>query len=138
MSQSNVGYPSLYEDGDQRHYSREEVREEGRTYPNVNTEGYLHKEGIMNELREADTSRIIADRMKHEPGFAATMHGNKPSRGAEIDAELAREDAEQLEKKKGKTDSMPGKKMEHNTSKSEWKQQMDQEEKEARAKHSGR
>uniref|UniRef100_A0A0D2Y7L5 Uncharacterized protein n=1 Tax=Fusarium oxysporum (strain Fo5176) TaxID=660025 RepID=A0A0D2Y7L5_FUSOF len=122
MSQSNVGYPSSYEGGDQRHYSREEVREEGRTHPNVNPEGYLHKEGIMNELQEAD----------------ATMHGNKPSRGAEIDAELAREDAEQLEKKKSKTDSMPGKKMEHNTSKSEWKQQMDQEEEEARAKHSSR
>jgi hypothetical protein len=40
MSQSNVGYPSLYEGGDQRHYSKEEVREENRTHPNVNTEGY--------------------------------------------------------------------------------------------------
>ncbi|KAF5601390.1 hypothetical protein FPANT_1761 [Fusarium pseudoanthophilum] len=144
MSQSNVGYPSLYEGGDQRHYSKQEVREENRTHPNVNTEGYLHKEGIMNELQEADTNRIVEDRMKHEPGFVAsitraTMHGNKPSRGAEIDAELAREDAERIEKKKGKTDSMPGKKMEHNTSKSEWKQQMDQEEEEeALSKHSNR
>jgi hypothetical protein len=33
---------------------------------------------------------------------------------------------------------MPGKKFEHNTEKSEWKQQMDQEEQEARAKHSKR
>lgn len=66
------------------------------------------------------------------------MHGNKPSRGAEIDADLVREDAEQLEKKKGKTDSLPGKKMEHNTTKSEWERQMDQEEEEARAKHSSR
>jgi hypothetical protein len=68
------------------------------------------------------------------------MHGNKPSRGAEIDAELAREDAERVEKKNGKTDSMPGKKMERNTSKSEWKQQMDreEEEEEALAKHSNR
>ncbi|EWY81373.1 hypothetical protein FOYG_15634 [Fusarium oxysporum NRRL 32931] len=73
MSQSNVGYPSSYEGGDQRHYSREEVREEGRTHPNVNPEGYLHKEGIMNELQEADTNRIIADRMKHEPGFAVSI-----------------------------------------------------------------
>ncbi|KAI1016510.1 hypothetical protein LB503_010290 [Fusarium chuoi] len=88
MSQSNVGYPSSYEGGDQRHYRREEVREEvreeGRTHPNVNPGGYR---------------------------FSATMHGNKPSRGAEIDADLAREDAEQLERKKDKTDSMPGKKM---------------------------
>ena len=36
---SNVGYPSTYEDGDQRHYSKEAVREEGRTH-GVNTEGY--------------------------------------------------------------------------------------------------
>jgi hypothetical protein len=93
------------------------------------------------------------DRMKHEPGFAvsfiyfngmcisdfiaaqATMHGNKPSRGAEIDAELAQEDAEQMAKKREKTDSMPGKKNEDHTEKSEWKQQIDREEKEAQAQH---
>lgn len=66
------------------------------------------------------------------------MHGNKPSRGAEVDAEIAREEAEQLAKKKSKTNSMPGKKLEHNTEKSEWNQQMNQEEQEARAKHSKR
>ncbi|KAL4731391.1 hypothetical protein ACLX1H_000357 [Fusarium chlamydosporum] len=66
------------------------------------------------------------------------MHGNKPSRGAQIDAELAQEDAEQMAKKREKTDSMPGKKLEHNTEKSEWKQQIDQEEQEARAQHSNR
>ena len=36
---SNVGYPSTYEDGDQRHYSKEAVHEEGRNH-GVNTEGY--------------------------------------------------------------------------------------------------
>jgi hypothetical protein len=63
------------------------------------------------------------------------MHGNKPSRGAEIDAELAQEDAEQMAKKREKTDSMPGKKNEDHTEKSEWKQQIDREEKEAQAQH---
>ncbi|WZH50314.1 uncharacterized protein QYS62_011558 [Fusarium acuminatum] len=134
---SNIGYSSSYEGGDQRHYSREAIHEEGRLH-GVNTEGYLNKEKIMNELQEGDTKTRIEDRMKHEPGFAATMHGNKPSRGAEVDAEIAREEAEQLAKKKSKTDSMPGKKLERNTEKSEWKQQMDQEEQEARAKHSKR
>lgn len=52
------------------------------------------------------------------------MHGNKPSRGAEVDAEIAREEAEQLAKK-SKINSMPGKKLDHNTQKSEWKPQMD-------------
>lgn len=66
------------------------------------------------------------------------MHGNQPSKGAQIDAELAQEDAELMAKKREKTDSMPGKKMEHNTEKSEWKQQLDQEEYEARAAHSNR
>ncbi|KAF4448758.1 hypothetical protein F53441_7865 [Fusarium austroafricanum] len=134
---SKVGYPSSYEGGDQRHYSRDELHEEGRMH-GVNIEGYLNKESIMNELQESDNKRQIEDRMKHEPGFAATMHGNKPSRGAQVDAEIAREEAEQLAKKADKTDSMPGKKLEHNTDKSEWKLQMEQEEKEARAKHSKR
>ncbi|KAL3587668.1 hypothetical protein FPOAC2_13566 [Fusarium poae] len=117
---SNVGYPSAYEDGDQHHYSKKAVRQEGRDH-GVNTEGYLNKDSIMNELQAKDTKREMDDRMKHEPGFAAVMHGNKPSRGAEIDAELAREDAEQMAKKREKTDSMPGKKNEHHTDKSEWK-----------------
>ncbi|KAF9771058.1 hypothetical protein IL306_011313 [Fusarium sp. DS 682] len=138
MSQSNVGYPNIYEDGDQRHYSKKELHEEGRMHPDVNVEGYLHKEGIMNELREARIQRTVEDRIKHEPGFAATFHGNKPSRGAEVDAELAREEAEMIEKKKRKTDSLPGKKLEHHTDKSEWMEQMDMEEQEARAKHSKR
>jgi flagellar capping protein FliD len=63
------------------------------------------------------------------------MHGNKPSRGAEIDADLAREDAELIAKKKGKTDSMPGKKLEHHTQKSEWKQEIEREGKEAQARY---
>ncbi|GKU08510.1 hypothetical protein FLAG1_11266 [Fusarium langsethiae] len=102
---SNVGYSS----GDQHRYSKEAVRQEGRDH-GVNTEGYLIK-----------TKREMDDRMKHEPGFAAVMHGNKPSRGAKIDAELAREDAEQMAKKREKMDSMPGKKNEHHTDKNEWK-----------------
>lgn len=40
------------------------------------------------------------------------MHGNKPSRGAMVDQDIAQEEAELLEKKKNKTDSLAGKKME--------------------------
>ncbi|KAF5018601.1 hypothetical protein F66182_9393 [Fusarium sp. NRRL 66182] len=76
---SNVGYPSTYEGRDQQHYSRESVREEGRTH-RINTDGYLNKDSIMNELQERDNNDGIQDRLKHEPGFAATMHGNTPSR----------------------------------------------------------
>ncbi|KAF4338939.1 hypothetical protein FBEOM_7115 [Fusarium beomiforme] len=135
---SSVGYPNIYEDGDQRNYSKKEAHEERRTHPGVNVEGYFNKQAIINELRESEIKRSIEDRIKHEPGFAATFHGNKPSRGAQVDAELAREEAELIEKKKSKTDSLPGKKLEHHTDKSEWKQQMEEEEKEALAKHSER
>lgn len=41
----------------------------------------------------------------------AKAHGNEPSKGAKIDAELQAEEEETINKKKsGKTDSMPGKK----------------------------
>lgn len=45
----------------------------------------------------------------------ATMHGHKPSKGAQIDAEIAKEEAEMLAKKKEKTDSMTGKKLEESS-----------------------
>lgn len=38
------------------------------------------------------------------------MHGNEPSKGAKIDAELQAEDEVTMAKKAGKTDSLPGKK----------------------------
>lgn len=38
------------------------------------------------------------------------MHGNEPSKGAKIDAELQAEDEAAIAKKVGKTDSLPGKK----------------------------
>lgn len=44
-------------------------------------------------------------------GTQATAHGNEPSRGAKIDAEIQAEEAEMLKKKNARgTDSMPGKK----------------------------
>lgn len=40
------------------------------------------------------------------------MHGNQPSKGAKQDAEIQAEEAEMLRRKKEKTDSMAGKKLE--------------------------
>lgn len=37
------------------------------------------------------------------------MHGNKPSRGAKVDAEIVKEEAEMLAKKSHKMHHMPGK-----------------------------
>ena len=44
-----------------------------------------------------------------DPTLPAKLHGNQPSKGAQIDAELQREE-EELLARKGKTDSLPGKK----------------------------
>ncbi|KAL2760977.1 hypothetical protein ACRALDRAFT_1059305 [Sodiomyces alcalophilus JCM 7366] len=133
-SQSNVGLRSTYETGDQQNYSISEVQREGREH-GVNTMAQNHNK-IVDELRERDIQRQIDERYKHEPGYAARMHGNEPSKGAKIDASIAREEAELLEKKKHKTDSVPGKKMEQGTSKSEWKQELDAEAQAARTEHS--
>jgi hypothetical protein len=40
----------------------------------------------------------------------AKNHGNEPSKGAKIDAEIQAEEDAILAKKSGKTDSLPGKK----------------------------
>jgi hypothetical protein len=53
-----------------------------------------------NETREQAAA-------KRDPTAPAIMHGNKPSRGAVIDAELKAEDEAILQKK---GDAMPGKK----------------------------
>ncbi|ROV88891.1 hypothetical protein VSDG_08923 [Cytospora chrysosperma] len=48
---------------------------------------------------------------KEDPTLPAKSHGNAPSKGAKIDAEIqAEEEATINNKKSGKTDSMPGKK----------------------------
>ena len=39
------------------------------------------------------------------------MHGNKPSRGAKVDAQLQQEDAEMIAKKNAKEHSSSGNKM---------------------------
>merc|ERR1711988_491999 len=101
-SSSHVDDRSVYEDGDQRNYNPSEVRAAERT-SGINVEGYMDKNKIMNKLQDEEDQKRTQDRMQHEPGFAATMHGNEPSKGAKIDAELAEEEAEMLAKKKNKT-----------------------------------
>jgi hypothetical protein len=46
------------------------------------------------------------------------MHGNEPGPGAKKDAEIMAEEAEIIRKKQEKTDSLPGKKLNHNHHKS--------------------
>ncbi|KAI1277521.1 hypothetical protein F5Y07DRAFT_88798 [Xylaria sp. FL0933] len=115
---SSVGTASLYEDGDERNYSREAIRNEQRHHLQ-NVEGYMRKDQNrgMNDMRTEDIQDQIKDRFKTDPLYSATMHGNQPSKGAQQDAEIQAEEAEIIRKKQEKTDSMPGKKLEHKSAK---------------------
>ena len=50
----------------------------------------------MRPMREQEEQERLS---KKDPTAPAKAHGNKPSRGAEIDAELMRDDEERLKQK---------------------------------------
>ncbi|KAI0020237.1 hypothetical protein F4780DRAFT_779792 [Xylariomycetidae sp. FL0641] len=111
----NTGTPASYEGQDQTNYSQKDIQAEQKHHT-INAEGYMPKDRnkAMNQMLDEDTQAQVKDRAKHEPGYAAQMHGNEPSRGAKMDAEIAADEAEMLRKKQektGGTDSMPGKKL---------------------------
>ncbi|KAL2177526.1 uncharacterized protein P884DRAFT_292222 [Thermothelomyces heterothallicus CBS 202.75] len=105
---SNIGFPSLYESGDQRTHAHGEASE-FRRRTGENVEGFLPKgqAGELNRLHTEEIQRKQAENLKKDPTLAATMHGNAPSKGAIIDKELQQEDEAVLSKKK---DAMTGKK----------------------------
>lgn len=49
------------------------------------------------EARDKDTPEVAA--LKEDPTAPARMHGNEPSRGAKIDAQIQQEEQEELERK---------------------------------------
>ncbi|RYC62542.1 hypothetical protein CHU98_g3656 [Xylaria longipes] len=130
----STGTPSTYNDGDEHNYSREAIHIEQRHHFH-NVEGYRHSKSYanmscseapsINQLRAEDQNKAmdamlsediqtrIEERYKTDPLYRATMHGNRPSRGAQQDAEIQAEEAEMIRKKQEKTDSMAGKKFEH-------------------------
>ncbi|KAI9750867.1 MAG: hypothetical protein M4579_006273 [Chaenotheca gracillima] len=107
---SNVGGPGVYEAGDQRNYKNSEINEKDR-----------YKEGQPHSHKALDSKdeRSIANKLgreekrlnesapedpettasKKDPTLPAKNHGNEPSKGAKIDAELAEEEQETLRKK---------------------------------------
>ncbi|KAI0147922.1 hypothetical protein F4776DRAFT_288683 [Hypoxylon sp. NC0597] len=107
----NHGLRYVYEEDDQVNYPRSVLTEEEKHHM-INAEGYRRKDlnKAVNKMREEDIKEEIAERYKRDPTYPATLHGHEPSKGAKIDAEILREEEEQLKKKKEKTDSMPGKK----------------------------
>ncbi|KAI1466556.1 uncharacterized protein F4812DRAFT_434586 [Daldinia caldariorum] len=109
---SNVGQNSVYENGDQRNLKNSEVPGRPR-----------YEEGVKNSHQPNDSKdeRSIANRLaneerklnreepqdpetkahKQDPTLPAKLHGNEPSKGAKIDADLQAEEEEYL-KQKGK------------------------------------
>ncbi|KAH6973286.1 hypothetical protein EDB80DRAFT_833600 [Ilyonectria destructans] len=111
-SQSSIGFPKSNElkSSHKKRYNSSEVAN-AVAKDGFSAAGYMNRSKIMNELHEEHIQREIEDRFMHEPGYAAMMHGHEPSKGARIDASIAREEAELLARKTKETSHLPGKKM---------------------------
>ncbi|KAH9987835.1 hypothetical protein F4779DRAFT_284432 [Xylariaceae sp. FL0662B] len=107
----NHGLRNLYEDGDQRNFQGSSIETEQRHHIKK-AEGYMPKDRnkAMNKMLDEDIRDRINERYKTDPTYAATMHGNKPSKGAKVDAELRQEEEEMLKRKKGRSVSLPAEK----------------------------
>ncbi|KAI0658416.1 hypothetical protein C8Q70DRAFT_917632 [Cubamyces menziesii] len=107
--QSNVGNPQIYEDGDQRNgpvdtgLSQERPAGEGqRNAHNI----FDPKDDRKLDVRMQQEKKMEREAEQEEraqtitnPLEPAKRHGHEPSRGAQIDAELQREDEENVRKK---------------------------------------
>ncbi|KAI0470211.1 hypothetical protein F4859DRAFT_515738 [Xylaria cf. heliscus] len=126
-----TGTPGTYDDGDTHNYSRQAIRDEQRHHlhkaegyrpskshaktpcseaPKVNQPRVEDQNRAMDTMISEDIQVLIKERYKTDPLFSATMHGNRPSRGAQQDAEIQAGEAEMIRKKQEKTNGMAGKK----------------------------
>ncbi|KAK4140219.1 uncharacterized protein C8A04DRAFT_32262 [Dichotomopilus funicola] len=115
--QSNVGNHQVYEAGDQRNYSAAETGSGTRYHegqPNSHLQNDPKDQRSLSNRAAAEVQDDEQDESrettlhKQDPTLPAKMHGNEPSKGAKIDAELQAEE-EEIMKKKGQ--NLPGKKM---------------------------
>ncbi|KAI0447861.1 hypothetical protein F4803DRAFT_545909 [Xylaria telfairii] len=109
-----TGTPGTYNDGDGHNYSRKAIRDEQRHHLQK-AEGYKPKSQnhAMDAMLGEDIQALVEERYKTDPLYSATMHGNRPSKGARQDAEIQADEAEMIRKKQEKMDSLTGKKLEH-------------------------
>ncbi|KAL2023576.1 hypothetical protein VTK56DRAFT_2184 [Thermocarpiscus australiensis] len=113
---SNVGNRQVYEAGDQRNPKASEVGS-GTRYHEGTANAHLQNDSkdqrSLSNRAAAEKSSVPQESQeaslhKKDPTLPAKVHGNEPSKGAQIDAELQAEE-EELLKKKGQ--NLPGKKM---------------------------
>ncbi|KAK0625179.1 hypothetical protein B0T17DRAFT_617301 [Bombardia bombarda] len=104
---SKVGTPSIYEDDNQRKISKSDIAKHSLR-SNVNVMGYRPKDQIdaVNALDAKEIMERTIEAMKKDPTLAATLHGNKPSKGAMIDKELQMEEEEMMKRKSISEDMM--------------------------------
>ncbi|CAF9911719.1 MAG: hypothetical protein GOMPHAMPRED_007501 [Gomphillus americanus] len=111
---SNVGSAAVYEAGDQRNKSEEEKKQE-------EPERFDEGKDNSHKATDAKDERSIANRLENEtakdddpsasgkatkvdklaqedPTAPARLHGNEPSRGAKIDADILKEEQELIAK----------------------------------------
>ncbi|ORY67430.1 uncharacterized protein BCR38DRAFT_388035 [Pseudomassariella vexata] len=106
---SNVGSSGVYEAGDQRNLKNSEIPhpdrfEEGKEnshLPNDSKDQRTIANRLANEERKSDEKPDDPETalLKKDPTLPAKMHGNEPSKGAKIDAELQAEEEEYMERK---------------------------------------
>ena len=109
---SNGGNPQVYEAGDQRTKSDKEIEEEKKDARFHEGKDNAHKQGDRKDERthantaakeakehdqDEDTPEVAA--LKKDPTAPAKMHGNEPSKGAKIDAQIQAEEEEELRRK---------------------------------------
>lgn len=110
---SNVGGAGVYEAKDQRTAPDDETNQPDRFH-----EGKEHSHKALDSKDERSIANKLAREgkrsqedepkseetklLQEDPTLPAKSHGNKPSRGAEIDAEIKAEEEEMLKKKDAK------------------------------------
>ncbi|KAI0379087.1 hypothetical protein F5Y04DRAFT_133859 [Hypomontagnella monticulosa] len=107
---SSVGQSSVYESGDQRNMKNSEMPgrpryEEGVEHshiPNDSKDERSIANRLANEERkqnrkEEDDPETKA--LKKDPTLPAKLHGNEPSKGAKVDADIQAEEEEYLKQK---------------------------------------
>ncbi|KAF8854192.1 hypothetical protein BDZ45DRAFT_677080 [Acephala macrosclerotiorum] len=110
---SNVGQSSVYEAGDQVNVPQSEIDQEKKDARFHEGKEHSHKaldskdeRSIANKLareekreKEPEPESEETKQLKKDPTLPAKMHGNEPSKGAKIDAQIQQEEEEELRRK---------------------------------------
>ncbi|KAJ5356101.1 hypothetical protein N7517_010710 [Penicillium concentricum] len=111
--QSSVGNRGVYEAGDQRNVPVSELQERARyaegmphSHKNLDSkDGRSIANKLASQENKPDSSKhnneynAEAELSKQDPTKPAKSHGNAPSKGAKIDAELQADDEQRLREK---------------------------------------